>query len=477
MDNFRTKVITASKWSALTEITSKAITPLVFVVLARLLSPEDYGVVASASIVVGFSQIFSDAGLSSTLIQSREDSKKVANIVFFGNFFIASFVYIIIFLFSGLIAKLFHDVRIEDVLRVQSLILVFNSLSSTHSALFRKELNFQSLFWVRLLSVGAPALASIPLAYFGYGYWALVAGTLSGSIFQVVILWKLSKWRPSFEIDKKILKKVFGFSSWVTLESFFAWFFSWGDSTIVGIYLSTKELGLFRTGNSFVVMVFGFLLSPLLPVLYSSFSTINNDSERLREYFAKVTKIIGFITLPVTFSIFFYKIQIEHIVFGAKWAGVNEVIGIMALMFGLSWLVGANYELYRAIGKPKINIMIMAGSLPIYAIVYYFAVQEGLFIFLIARLSLALATLPIHVAFSYKFIKYNYLSLFNDLKWLIIILLIIYLSKVFVSYFSPYTVDTILFAIIMTTLTAILIFIFEKKFLLNIFFNIFRKKA
>jgi len=476
LENLKSKVISASKWSVLTDISSKAIGPLVFVVLARLLTPEDYGVVAAASIVIGFSQIFSDAGLSATLIQSRENAKKVANIVFWGNLSIALIVYLLICSFSDLIAKLFHDGRIADVLKVQSLILIFNGLSATHTALFRKRLDFQKLFWVRLFTVGAPGLASIPLAYFGFGYWALVAGTLFGAIFQVIILWKMSKWRPTFELDKKLVKKVFGFSGWVTLEGFLAWFFNWGDATIVGIYLSTKELGLFRTGNSFVVMIFGFLLSPLLPVLYSTFSTINNDNENLRSYFAKANKVIGFIVLPVSFSIFLFNHQIEEIVFGTKWVGVSEVFSIMALVYGLSWLVGANNDLYRAIGKPKINILIMGASLPFYATVYFLAVQKGLSTFLVARLALVLVMLPIHAVLSYKFVKYNYFILLNELKWIIMVIAMIIILDVIGIYFFPQFQKSVLFALILILITALTIFMFEKSYLINIIKMILNKQ-
>ncbi len=425
MTDLKQKIISASKWSALTEITSKAISPLVFVVLARLLTPEDFGVVAAASLVLGFSQIFSDAGLSSTLIQTKEDKNKVANIVFWGNLLLTSTFYLILFFSSDWIANVFKDFRISDVLKVQSTILIINGLSATHAALFKKDLNFKKLFWVRLFTIGAPGLASIPLAYCGFGYWALVAGTLVGAVIQVPTLWFLSSWRPSLKIEISLLKKVFTFSGLVTIEGMLSWFFNWGDAAFVGAFLSTFELGLFRVGNSFVIMIFGFILSPLLPVLYSSFSSIRNDTTQLNYFFEKANKIIWLIALPTTLTLVLMRHHLEYIIFGENWSGVSEVILYMSLMIGLSWLVGSNYDFYRAVGKPKINIAILVFSLPIYIFVYYISINNGLNTFLIGRLSLALLMIPVHALIAYKLSNFNFLNLLNQFRPTIFVLLII----------------------------------------------------
>ena len=185
MDEFSTsKMVNASKWSTLAQISSSTMTPLIFVVLARLLTPSDYGVFAMAGFVIAFAQVFWNAGLGKTLIQKHDDINSSANIVFWTNLMIAVLLYAIIFVSSRSIAIVFKDMRIEAVLKVASLVIIISSLCSVQSALFQKALNFKILFWTTIITFGVPACTSIPLAYHGYGYWALVIEPETLSVIQ-----------------------------------------------------------------------------------------------------------------------------------------------------------------------------------------------------------------------------------------------------------------------------------------------------
>ena len=177
MDEFSTsKIVSASKWSTLAQISARVMTPLIFVVLARLLTPSDYGVFAMAGFVIAFSQVFWSAGMAKTLIQKHDHINSSANIVFWTNLIIAVLLYAIIFVSSRSIAIIFKDPRIEAVIKVTSLVIIISSMCSVQTALFQKALNFKILFWTRIITTLLPTFASIPLAYHGYGYWALVIG-------------------------------------------------------------------------------------------------------------------------------------------------------------------------------------------------------------------------------------------------------------------------------------------------------------
>jgi len=196
------RAIQAFKWSVLGEVASRAVGPLVFIVLARLLVPEDFGVVAAAMVIISFSQVFSDAGLGKALIQRQNRVEESANVVFWINLGIGLVIVAILIAAAPLIAGFFHDERITPVVRVLSLQILLAAFSSVHTALLQKDLNFKQLFWVRLVTTAAPGLASIPLAIHGMGYWALVAGTLVGQVVQSTMFWMLSPWRPQWGLDR-----------------------------------------------------------------------------------------------------------------------------------------------------------------------------------------------------------------------------------------------------------------------------------
>ena len=390
-------LIHALKWSFLSEIVSKAIQPAVFVVLARLLTPEDYGVMASAAMVISFSQIFWEAGMAKALIQYQGDRMAAANVAFWINIFLGLVVAGVLVAIAAPVAEhIFHDPRVSPVLRVMAFQIFLSALVSVHVALLKKDLRFKHLFWVRLATVALPGMASIPLAWQGYGYWSLVAGNIVGQLFQVGLLWRTSPWRPRAGFDQSVACHLGRFGSWVALSGLLSWFYGWADSLIVGMYLGTHDLGLYRTGNAFVLMIYGFLFGPLMPVLYSHLSGIQADRERVRQTLFKTIQILTLIAIPIAFLVYANSRFIADVVFGERWLGVELVIGVLALMHGYAWVVGANGEAYRAVGTPSSETKIMAFSLAFYMIGYWLSIQQGLEAFIWARFGMAMAASSVH---------------------------------------------------------------------------------
>lgn len=388
----------AIKWSFLAEIASKAIAPLVFVILARLLTPDDYGVVAAATMVISFSQVFWEAGMAKAVVQYQGDRCAGANAAFWVNVFLGAAVAVFLVMLSGWVSeRVFHDARVATVLRIMSLQVFLSAAGSVHTALLQKDFRFKSLFWVRLLTVATPALISIPLALEGVGYWALVAGTLAGQAIQVVILWRISHWRPSLSFDAAVARRLARFGIWVTVSGLAAWFYLWGDSLIVGMFLGAHDLGLYRTGNAFVIMIYGFLFGPLLPVLYSHLSEIQSDRARISQVLSKTVRLITFISIPTGFVLYAMPQLVGDLVFGPEWTGIAPVIATMALTHGLAWTVGANGEAYRAIGRPDYETKVMASTLPFYALAYWVSIQHGFTTFLWARFAMAVAATGLQI--------------------------------------------------------------------------------
>ncbi|HMK49639.1 MAG TPA: lipopolysaccharide biosynthesis protein, partial [Thermodesulfovibrionales bacterium] len=292
MEDIKTKAIRSVKWTALSEIVSRSIQPIVMLVLARLLTPADFGVVGVAIIAVGLAQIFQDFGLGKTLIQTETDIEESANIVFWSNLVLSIFMYLTLFVSAPLISDFFHDSKVTNVLRVLCLQIILISLSTVHQALFQRDFQYKNLFFVRLFSAVIPAFVSIPLALSGYGVWSLVLGTLAGSIAQVFTFLGISKWRPRLDYNFELARKLFGFSSWVVLEAFLGWIILWGDSIALGHFLGVKELGVYRIGIALLMAIFGIFFNPILPVAYSAFSRLQANREELKQSFLKITTII-----------------------------------------------------------------------------------------------------------------------------------------------------------------------------------------
>jgi PST family polysaccharide transporter len=416
--SLESRIISASKWSFLTEIAARTTYPLIFLVLAWLLTPDDYGVATVAVIIIGFSQVFWE-GLSKSLIQRQEDIERAADIIFWTNVTLGLILYAFLFLIAELVAELFKEPRLVAVIRVQGLQLILSSLGSVQTALFQRELNFRALFWVRLTGTSAPGIASIPLAWLGFGYWALVAGALFGALAQMLLLWTFNPWRPRLEFDVSIAKQLYSFGSWVAGEGFLIWLVFWMDSIIVGSYMGSHELGLYRTGMLFAILVFGFLLSPVLPVLFSSLSSMQHDSNQLHNTFRKATKLIAIVALPVGLAFFVGAETLSAALFSEKWQGIGQVIAVLGLMYGITWVVGANSEAYRAIGRADLHTKIMLASV-IYSLpVLIWAAPHGLTTFLWARLAVECITILIHMIVAQIYLNFRITALVLSLKWIL----------------------------------------------------------
>lgn len=388
----------AIKWSFFSEIASKAVAPLVFVILARLLTPDDFGVVAAATMVITFSQVFWEAGLSKAVIQYQGDPVKAANAAFWVNILLGVLVALTLALSAELIAsKVFHDLRVTSVLQVMALLVLIAAATSIQTALLQKQMQFKALFWIRALTVTVPGLISIPLAVHGMGYWSLVLGTVTGQLLQAIALWMATPWRPTLALDLPMARTLSRFGIWVAVSGLFAWFYQWMDALFIGVYLGAHELGLFRTGNTFVIMAYGVFFSPLLPVLYSHLARIQSDRATVANVTDRVVRLVTFVGVPIAFLLFSFREFIGQIVFGSHWQGIPLIIGVMGLTHGFAWIVGTNSEAYRAIGHPDYETKVMASTLLLYAIAYWISVRKGLEVFVWTRFCVALVAIGIHL--------------------------------------------------------------------------------
>lgn len=395
----------ALKWSFLSELASKIVQPVVFVVLARLLTPEDYGVMSAALMVVAFSQIFWEAGMGKALIQRQTDVEAAANVAFWVNLGLAVIVAGLLHIVATSIALIFfRDSRVTTVIQVMTLQVFLGAMCSVQTALLQKEMGFKKLFWVRFATVSLPGLASLPLAWQGMGYWALVAGTLVGQAAQVIMLWRVNPWRPSWAFHIPVAKEMGIFGAWVGLSGLLAWFYAWMDALIVGMYLGSHDLGIYRVGTQFVGTLFAMFVSSVIPVLYSAMA--KEGEHKVGPLLERSIKIFGVISIPVSLLLFCFSHDIAGFLFNNRWAGVDKVIAVIALTSGLASVVAPCAEAYRSSGYPKYEAFVMLISAAFFFPIYLLGVKGGLDEFLIARLvAVVFVGYWMHVFFSWKVLK------------------------------------------------------------------------
>ena len=391
------KLASASAWSALAELASKAVTPAVLLVLCSILEIEDFGITGTAAAMTAFCQMFWEAGLASALINRNTEVDEAANGVFWTNLALGLLISAAFWFGAEPAAAYFGDLRLGPVLQVQCIQVMIGACVATHVAMLKRALDFRTLFWVRFPTVIVPGAASIPLALAGYGYWALVAGSLLGAAAQLPIAWIACAWSPRLKYPRGLVGEMLHYAIWATAESFLGWVHLWLDSVLVALWLGQRDLGLYRVGNNFALMVFALLLSPILPVLFSTFSRLRHDSERLQRALTKTSKAIALITLPVAVGGFLISHPLASTLFDARWVGLGTVIGVIILTEGLAWIVGANAEAFRAIGRPDLTTKLLLLHLSLFIGLCPLVIPLGLESFLWAKFGLCIVALPLHV--------------------------------------------------------------------------------
>jgi len=267
--------------------------------------------------------------------------------------------------------------------------VILGSLSSVQTALIQKEMGFKKLFWVRLITVAFPGMASIPLAWSGLGYWALVAGALMGQLVQVAMLWRMSGWRPSWRFDPVVAKEMGRFGVWVGASGVLAWFYGWADSLIVGMYLGTHDLGLYRIGYQVVLMIYSVMFAPILPVMYSAYTkNLTKMTARTERAPALLRANNTVLTISLGVSALL-SLNSDYIVsiLGPQWAGANLVVILLSFTHAIAYCFFLNNEFYKAIGRADIETKITALALPFYILSSVVSIQFGLTPMLFARLA------------------------------------------------------------------------------------------
>ena len=362
MDKLNGKVAKATKWSGITTIVSRLISPITSMVLARLLTPEAFGVVATLTMIISFAELFTDAGFQKYLIQHEFkddiDKDESTNVAFWSNFTMSIIIWCIIIVFADPLATLVGNPGLGHVLIIACVSIPIAAFSSIQMALYRRDLDFKTLFKVKLVSLLMPLVVTIPLAFWLRSYWALIIGSIAQHSVNAIILTYFSPWKPRRYYSFAKLKEMLSFTIWSLCEAVSIWLTMYVDVFIVGTMLSQHYLGLYKTSTTVVAQITTLITTATTPVLFSSLSRLQNDDVAFQNMFFKFQKIVGMLVIPIGFGIFCFSDFITDIYLGSQWTEAAGFIGIWGLISALT-IVLSHYcsEVYRAKGRPKLSVL------------------------------------------------------------------------------------------------------------------------
>lgn len=406
----KSRISSAAKWSAMGEILAKLVTPISTVVLARVLTPQAFGVIATITMIISFAEIFMDAGFQRYVIQKEYETERdkfnCANVAFWTNLSIGLLLWVIIFIFREPLARLVGNPGLGTVLAVAAISIPINAVTSIQMAIFKHSLDFKSLFYRRLASVIVPLIITIPLALYLRSYWALVWGTITSNIVNAIILSIFSPWRPSRYYNVAILKGMIGYSSWTLFDAILIWATSYIEIFFIGVILNEYYLGLYKTAMSTVGQFVSLITAIILPVLMPAMARTQHDIAQMREIIYKLQKYVGFFLIPLGGFIFAFRVQITSILLGDQWGAISLFIGIWALSEVVMLLFSRFCSnIYPAIGKPHYSVVVQILHLIILIPAVYLSAKISFEALYWTRTIVRFELLALNLYFAYKLIQ------------------------------------------------------------------------
>ena len=420
LNNLNSKVKTATKWSAITELIVRLLVPIVNMVLARLLTPEAFGIVTTLTMIITFAEIFTEAGFQKFLIQHEfandQDREDSTNVAFWSNLIMSLAIWGIIAIFSEPLAKLVGNPGLGYVLIIACASIPLAAFSSIQMALYKRDLDFKTLFKVRLVGILVPIFVTIPLALWLRSFWALVLGTLAQNVVNAVLLTVFSKWKPRFYYSIQKLREMLSFTIWSMIEQVSIWLTNYVDVFIVGTVLSQHYLGLYKTSSTLVGQIMGLITAATTPILFSSLSRLQNDEDEFRRMFYSFQKIVGLLVIPLGVGIFCFSDFVTSVLLGDQWMEASGFIGLWGLTSSLT-IVLSHYasEVYRAKGRPKLSVLAQVLHIVVMWPVVMVAVKYGFETLYISRSIVRLEIIVVNLIIMYMVIHISPWKMFKNI--------------------------------------------------------------
>jgi len=347
-------------WTTIQTVVNRSLGFLVKLVLARLLFPEDFGLVGMAAVFIGFINVFNDLGIGAALIQRKKEQLTEAH--YHTSFWTGIGWSILVFIFVGFVigplaAWFYQEDLLILIVPALSISILVSPINLVQRAMLTRTLKFKNLAFISNLSSLLAAIISLILAFYGAGVWALVVNSVATNIFALPLFLRASKYSPKLIWSKKCFKDIFGFGIYTTATSLFGKITSNIDYLIVGKLLGASALGIYTFAFIFTDVFRSQLMNIVKSVMFPVFSQLQNEPKKLKSYYLKVVGINGLLVNPVMFGLILFADYLIPLFFGNKWDDSVELIEILSLGVIVHMLVNSNAALFKAKGKVKIDLL------------------------------------------------------------------------------------------------------------------------
>ncbi len=350
----KSKILSSLFWKLMERGGTQGIQFIVQIVLARLLIPEDYGVIALVTIFIIIANVFVQSGFNTALIQKKDANESDFSSVFYLSLFVASLLYVILFFAAPIIAAFYDESQLILVLRVISVTLFFGAFNSIQNAVVARKMQFKKLFFSSLGAIIASGTVGIVMAYTGFGVWALVLQQITNQLLIIVILWFTVEWRPRLLFSFERVKSLFSYGWKLLVSSLIDTLYMNLSSLIIGKIYNAEMLGFYNRGKQFpeliVINIDGSIQSVMLP----AFASQQDNRQRVKDMVRRSIVTSSFILFPMMVGVAVIAEPLVKILLTEKWLPCVPFLQIYCVSYALWPIHTANLQAINALGRSDI---------------------------------------------------------------------------------------------------------------------------
>lgn len=413
--NVREQVMGGMLWSLLERFGSQGITFVVGVVLARLILPEQYGVIALTTVFITITSVLVDAGFGTALIQKKEASLIDYNTVFWTSSGIGLFLYVVLYIVAPYASIFFHSPELNAVLRIVSLSLLWSGYQSVLNAYLLKRMMFRSFFYRTFFASIISGIIGIVSAVHGFGVWALVAQNISSSIIGIIALQISVEWHPKFEYSLKSAKSLLALGGNIMGASLIGTVFNELKGLLIGRLYTPADLALFNKGGNFPKLISNNISGALGNVLFPAMSQFSDDRSKIKQLTRRSIRLSSYYVFFILTVLIVICRPLVVILYTEKWLGCVPYMQLVCLELMIGILSSANLQALKAAGEGGIIIKLEVYKKPVFLIMTIIGAN-------ISVMALAI-TLPLYAVYStlvnltpnVRVLDYSYSEQFSDL--------------------------------------------------------------
>lgn len=402
-------------WSSVERFSNQGVQFVFSIILARLLSPSDFGIIAMITIFFAVAQSFVDSGFSNALVRKTDRREEDLSTCFYFNIAVGLAAYIVLFLIAPFVATFYNQPILSPIIRITGLGVVLNSLCVVQQALFTIKIDFKSQAKVTLSATLISGIVGVIFAYRGYGVWALVWQGVASSIVRMGLLWLMSKWYPKTGFSKSSFDYLFGYGSKLLASGLLDTIYNNIYPIVIGKFYTPAQLGNYSRALSFAQLPSSNITSILQRVTFPVLSTIQDDMPRLQTNYCRLLKLSAFIVFPLMMGLAAVTFPLIRIVLTPKWEGCSFYLQIIC--FALMWypIHAINLNLLQVKGRSDLFLRLEVIKKIVGVCIMCITIPLGITALCVGMVVSSFIALFINTFYTGKLMDIGYLKQMRDL--------------------------------------------------------------